>query len=130
MSEALTLPGGVRVEIQLDGSDTGGAHALLVDHPPVGWSLPPHRHRNESETIHVVAGRFELFVDGERRELGPGDTAHVPRGVLHSGANIGDDEGQRVIVFAPAGIEGWFREASANPDAAGELALRYGWEFG
>ena len=129
MAESVELPGGVRVEIALDGEATGGALALLVDHPPVGWSLPPHRHRNESETIHIVAGRFELIVEGERRELGPGDSAHVPSGTLHSGRNLGDEEGQRVIVFSPAGVEGWFRAAAAEPERAGELALQYGWEF-
>ena len=129
MTEDLELPGGVRVTIGLAGEATEGAFALLVDRPPVGWSLPPHRHRNESETIHVVAGRFELVVEGERRELGPGDSVHVPRGTLHEGRNIGDDEGRRVIVFSPAGVEGWFRAAAAEPDRAGELALEYGWEF-
>ena len=129
MTEELDLPGGVRVTIGLDGEATAGALTLLVDRPPVGWSLPPHRHRNESETIHVVAGRFELIVEGERRELGPGDSAHVPRGALHSGGNIGDEQGQRVVVFSPAGVEGWFRAVAAEPERAGELALAYGWEF-
>src|SRR3954454_22717291 len=129
MAEDLELPGGVHVTIALDGEATGGTLTLLVDRPPVGWSLPPHRHRNESETIHVVAGRFELIVAGERRELGPGDSAHVPRGVLHQGGNIGDEAGQRVVVFAPAGVEGWFRAVAAEPDRAGELALEYGWTF-
>ena len=129
MGEDLELPGGVRVTIGLDGEATGGALTLLVDRPPIGWALPPHRHRNESETIHVVAGRFELTIDGERRELGPGDSAHVPAGTLHSGGNIGDVEGRRVVVFSPAGVEGWFRAVAAEPERAGELALAYGWEF-
>jgi mannose-6-phosphate isomerase-like protein (cupin superfamily) len=129
MAEDLELPGGVPVTIALDGEATGGALTLLVDRPPVGWSLPPHRHRNESETIHVVDGRFELIVEGERRELGPGDAAHVPAGTLHAGRNLGDEPGRRVIVFSPAGVEGWFRAAAADPARAGELALQYGWEF-
>lgn len=129
MAENLELPGGVRVTIALDGEATGGALALLVDRPPAGWSLPPHRHTNETETIHIVAGRFELNIEGDRRELGPGDSAHIPRGALHEGRNLGAEEGERVIVFAPAGVEGWFRAAAAEPERAGELALQYGWEF-
>src|SRR4051794_15033457 len=129
MAEDLELPGGVPVTIALDGEATGGALTLLVDQPPVGWSLPPHRHRNESETIHIVAGRFELIVEGERGELGPGAAAPVPAGPLPAGRNLGDEPGRRVIVFSPAGVEGWFRAASADPARAGELALQYGWEF-
>ena len=129
MAEELELPGGVRVTIVLDGEATHGALTQLVDRPPVGWSLPPHRHRNESETIHIVSGRFELIVEGVRLELGPGDSAHVPAGALHEGRNLGDEEGRRVVIFSPAGVEGWFRAAAAEPDRAGELAVQYGWEF-
>ncbi len=63
------MPGGVRTEIQLTGEDTGGAFCLLVDHPPAGWSLPPHRHHQEAETIHIVEGDFEMEIDGARSRL-------------------------------------------------------------
>jgi quercetin dioxygenase-like cupin family protein len=127
--QEVVLPGGTRVEVHLGAADTGGLMCLLVDHPPPGWALPPHRHANEAETIHVLDGRFELVVDGERCELGPGDTAHVPRGVVHSGRNVGDGPGRRLIVFTPGGIEGWFLEVGETPESALEAALRYGWEF-
>ena len=130
------MPGGMRTEIHLRGADTGGAFCLLADEPPAGWALPPHRHANESETIHIVAGRFELDVEGERRELGPGDTAHVPKGAVHSGGNVGDEPGRRVVVFSPAGIEGFFLETgTAEPGAPVDVqaaiasAQRHGWEF-
>jgi quercetin dioxygenase-like cupin family protein len=83
------MPGGVRTEIHLAGEDTAGAFCLLVDHPPSGWSLPPHRHANETETIHIVEGEFELELDGARTRLLAGETIHIPRGVAHSGGNVG-----------------------------------------
>ena len=130
MPETLRLPGDFRVDLHLDGAATGGALCLFVDHPPPGWSLPPHRHANEAETVHVVEGTFDMVVDGERSVLGPGDTAHVPIGVLHSGGNIGETPGRRVVVFSPAGIEGFFREAAGTDErAALAAALRHGWEF-
>ena len=127
--QEVTLPGGLRVEVHLRAEDTGGQLCLLVDHPPPGWVLPAHRHRNEAETIHVVSGRFELTVDGDVREMGPGDTEHVPRGVVHAGRNVGDEPGHRVLVFTPGGIEGWFLEVGVSPQTALEAAQRYGWEF-
>jgi quercetin dioxygenase-like cupin family protein len=130
------MPGGVRTEIHLAAEDTGGAFCLLVDHPPVGWSLPAHRHRNEAETIHIVEGDFELEVAGVRLRLSSGQTAHVPRGVIHSGANVGRQRGRRVLLFSPAGMERFFLDAGASEpgeelDAAGTLphAMRHGWEF-
>ncbi len=130
------MPGRVRTEIHLTGEDTGGAFCLLVDHPPAGWSLPAHRHRNEAETIHIVEGDFEMEVDGRRVRLSPGETVHVPRGVIHSGANSGDRPGLRVLLFSPAGMEQFFAEAGA-PEPDGEIdgartlasATRHGWEF-
>ena len=130
MPERVVLPGGFEIEIHLDAADTAGAFALFVDRPEAGWSLPPHRHLGEAETIHIVEGTFDLTVEGERTVLGPGDTAHVPRGVLHSGGNIGSSRGQRVVVFSPAGMEDFFREAAGDDQAAAlQAALRHGWRF-
>jgi quercetin dioxygenase-like cupin family protein len=130
------MPGGVRTEIHLATDETGGAFCLLVDHPPVGWSLPPHRHHNEAETIHVVEGDFEMEIDGRRSLLSAGATVHVPRGVVHSGANVGRRPGRRVLLFSPGGMERFFLEAGAatpdgpvDPAATLASATRHGWEF-
>jgi mannose-6-phosphate isomerase-like protein (cupin superfamily) len=130
------MPGGVRTEVHLAGEDTGGAFCLLVDRPPAGWSLPPHRHRNEAETIHIVAGDFEMDVGGRQSRLSAGETIHVPRGAVHSSANVGRQPGHRVVLFSPAGIERFFLETGASTpgaevDVAAALASagRHGWEF-
>jgi quercetin dioxygenase-like cupin family protein len=39
----------------------------------------------------VLAGRFELVVDGEAAVLGPGDWIVVPRGVRHTATVVGDE---------------------------------------
>ena len=130
------MPDDVRTEIQLVAEDTDGAFCLVVDHPPVGWSLPAHRHHNEAETIHVVQGDFEFEVDGLRSRISAGRSIHIPRGVTHSSANIGRQTGCRVVLFSPAGMEGFFLEAgAATPDSEIDLAAvvasatRHGWEF-
>ena len=130
------MPGGVRTEIHLDSEDTGGAFCLLVDEPPVGWVLPAHRHRDEAETIHIVEGEFEMEVRGQRSRVVAGQTVHVPRGAVHSGANVGAAPGRRVVLFSPGGMESFFLEAGASgPERevdlseALALALAHGWEF-
>jgi mannose-6-phosphate isomerase-like protein (cupin superfamily) len=130
------MPGDVRTEIHLDSDHTDGAFCLLIDHPPVGWSLPAHRHRNEAETIHIIEGSFEMNVDGTRSRLSPGQTIHVPRGVIHSGGNIGRQPGRRLLLFSPAGMERFFLETGAttpaaeiDPAAALASAIQHGWEF-
>jgi quercetin dioxygenase-like cupin family protein len=134
--EELWLAGN-RFEIHLTGDETGGSLCVLVDHPPTEFTLVQHRHANEDETIHVIEGTFEFFLEGATRRLGPGDTVHVPRGSLHGIRNVGEAAGKRVLVFHPAGLEAFFR-AAGTPDpqesrpAAELLALceRHGWSFG
>jgi quercetin dioxygenase-like cupin family protein len=139
MDPALTvvwMPGGVRTEIHLARGDTDGAFCLIVDHPPPGWSLPPHLHRGAAETIHVVEGEFEIGVDGRVCQLHAGQTLHVPADTVHSTANVGATRGKRVLVFSPAGMERFFLEAGgtsdgevSDPAAVLAAALRHGWEF-
>lgn len=129
------MPGGVRTEVHLGAAETGGAFCMLVDHPPAGWRLPAHRHAREAETIHIVAGEFEMTVGGEEVRLSAGQTIHIPQGVVHSGANARPEEGRRIVVFSPAGMEDFFLEAGSataeDPDlaAAAAAAARHGWEF-
>jgi mannose-6-phosphate isomerase-like protein (cupin superfamily) len=134
--EVVWMPGGVRTEIHWGGADTGGAFCLLVDEPPAGWALPPHIHTDAAETIHVVEGEFEMTVDGVNERLGPGQTLHIPAGVVHAGGNVGEGPGRRLLVFSPAGMEEFFREAgAASPEdetdrgATLAAALRHGWRF-
>ena len=133
--QVLWMPGGVRTEVHLRGEHTGGVFCLLVDEPPAGWALPPHRHRNEAETIHVLRGDFEMVIEGERVRACAGQTIHVPKGALHEGGNVGPDTGRRLVIFSPAGVEGFFLEMGA-PSADAEVdwralaasAERHGWE--
>jgi quercetin dioxygenase-like cupin family protein len=130
------MPGRVRTEIHLTAQDTAGAFCLLVDHPPVGWSLPPHRHLGEAETIHVLRGDFEMQIDGVTSRLSAGQSVHIPRGAIHSGANVGSQPGSRLLLFSPAGMERFFLEAGAptahtqiDLAATAASARSHGWEF-
>jgi quercetin dioxygenase-like cupin family protein len=84
----------------------------------------------------VIAGELEMTIDGDAIRLGPGRTVHIPAGVVHSGRNVGDGTGRRLLVFSPAGMEEFFREAGApspdvevDPRAALDAATRRGWRF-
>jgi quercetin dioxygenase-like cupin family protein len=135
--EILHVPGGEQtIEIVLDGAATGGELALLTLRMPPGAGSPLHRHTLESETLVVREGSLAVELDGERRDLGPGDALHVPCGALHS---FRSEAGAVVDVLAvPAGLEGFFRavcsrEADAPPPDPAEVAAaveRHGLDFG
>lgn len=60
-------------------------------------ALHHHPHRQVS---YVVAGRFEVIVDGERAELTPGDCFYVDADRVHG--VIAREAGTLVDVFTPA----------------------------
>jgi mannose-6-phosphate isomerase-like protein (cupin superfamily) len=55
--------------------------------PPGCVPPPPHVHRHQVEEYEVLEGSFDVVVDGRWRTLGPGETAAVPIGALHTFRN-------------------------------------------
>ena len=54
-----------------------------------GAALPAHSHPHE-QVAQVLEGRFELVVDGEPFQLGPGEVVVIPGGVPHTGRALTD----------------------------------------
>ncbi len=52
--------------------------------------VPWHWHE-ELETVLVKAGRAVVFVEGERRELGPGEGCFIAAGALHNARREGEE---------------------------------------
>ena len=76
--------------------------ASLFELPPGGASFPLHAHYANEELIVVLAGRPSLTgLDGELRELAPGDVVACPAG--REGAHRLDnhrDEPARVLIVS------------------------------
>lgn len=73
---------------------------------PPGTGHAFHRHPAMEEIIYVVAGQAEQWVDRDRRTLGPGDIAHIPKDVVHGTYNAGDDTLVFLAILSPAVFEG------------------------
>jgi quercetin dioxygenase-like cupin family protein len=73
---------------------------------PPGCAHQFHRHPAMEEIIYVVSGTAEQWVDRENRLLGPGDTAHIPIGVVHGTYNAGSDTLVFLAILSPAKFEG------------------------
>jgi len=54
-----------------------------------GASLPAHSHIHE-QVSHVLEGRFQLTIEGEPIEFGPGIVVVIPSNAIHSGLAITD----------------------------------------
>ena len=113
---AVRMPGGCFVTRRVDAEQTGGAYSLFEVEVGPGGSEPPHVQHREDECICVVEGRFEVLVEDERFEAGPGRVIYVPRGALHAFGNAGEEAARLLAIHTPGGTHEGFVEA------AGELA--------
>jgi quercetin dioxygenase-like cupin family protein len=73
---------------------------------PAGKGHAFHRHPAMEEIIYVVSGEAEQWVDRFARRLGPGDTAHIPRDVVHATYNAGAGELVFLAILSPAVFDG------------------------
>ncbi|HEU5246709.1 MAG TPA: cupin domain-containing protein [Candidatus Udaeobacter sp.] len=105
---------GEEVRIHLDGGRTAGELTIWTEITPPGGGPPPHYHLNEDETFHVLEGRIGFLLNGEWNEVGPGGTAFIPRGVVHTFKNVGDQPSRMLIATTPSGIEKFFARCAAE----------------
>ncbi|GAB3236208.1 cupin domain-containing protein [Algoriphagus aestuariicola] len=54
---------------------------------PLAAGPPPHIHSTFDEVFEVVNGKLSIWVDGENREIGPGEKLTVPKGTPHKPYN-------------------------------------------
>ena len=73
---------------------------------PAGRAHQFHRHPAMEEIIYVLSGTAEQWVDREKRVLGPGDVAHIPRDVVHGTYNAGADTLVFLAILSPATFSG------------------------
>jgi quercetin dioxygenase-like cupin family protein len=61
-----------------------------------------HKHPDQDEMIIVKSGRVEQWLEGERSELGPGDSVYIDKDVVHGSYNTGAEPAELQVVLAPA----------------------------
>ncbi len=137
MSTAMSTPAGVllhrpaatgpsywgpgdRYTFLVTGEESGGAYFAMEALVPPGGGPPAHTHSREDETFYVLEGEIEFLLGAERITAGPGDFVNVPRGTVHCFHNAASETARLVLTFAPAGIEGFFRETLEEAQGGSE----------
>lgn len=69
---------------------------------PPGGATTEHYHRVSEELYFFTAGRGRLRVDGEERDVRPGDCVVLPPGAVHKLWNTGDEPLRLLCCCAPA----------------------------
>lgn len=77
-------------------------------------TLPPqeghgfHTHPELEEVIYVLKGEVTQWVEKESRRLGPGDSAHIPAGVVHATFNESAHDAVILAILSPGACDGPF----------------------
>src|SRR3954465_8638170 len=77
---------GIRFVLDAETSD-GRATAFEGDVPANAVMATAHSHDGFDETNYGLVGVTTFSVDGERRELHPGEVVFIPRGAVHAFEN-------------------------------------------
>jgi quercetin dioxygenase-like cupin family protein len=95
-----------------------------------GFDTGPHYHTKMEEIFYVLEGELNLRASDRVVRGGPGTFVFVPIGAAHSFGNQGPGMARMLLITAPPGFEGYFKEVSAllaeegPPDAEAIASLR------
>ena len=86
---------------------------------PAGGQVPWHNQEQE-EVYFIVAGRGEMCLGAERREIRQGEAVYIPGSVFHQLTNTGDEPMSMIYCYAPGGdVAHWRQELSGTLPRAG-----------
>ncbi len=106
--EALWFNGGLGV-LRATGDQTEGRYTVLELLAPKGFASPLHIHRREDEFFVVLSGEVRVRHGEDVIEAGAGSVVYGPRDVAHA-FHVDSEEARLLLLFGPAGVEGFFRE--------------------
>jgi mannose-6-phosphate isomerase-like protein (cupin superfamily) len=101
-AEAFTTKDGSTIR-ELFGIPTGGTslQSLAEASLPPGGSTQRHYHERSEEIYFLLEGRADMELEGEHRELGPGEAVAIPPGAWHEIKTLGESEVRFLCCCAP-----------------------------
>jgi mannose-6-phosphate isomerase-like protein (cupin superfamily) len=101
-------------------AQTSGEFSLLrTQNEPPDFGPPLHIHHDAAEAFYVLSGTYLMYVEDRQERCSPGTFVYVPRGLPHTFRVVSSEPGQKLNLFAPAAMVGFF-EQLAEAEAKGE----------
>jgi mannose-6-phosphate isomerase-like protein (cupin superfamily) len=108
--------------LKATGQDTGGLYAVAdIITTPEGL-VPLHVHHREDEAFFLLEGEVTFSIGDDVFDAGPGGFAFGPRDVPHR-YTVRSARARMLMVFSPAGFEGFIRETSEPSDSLDPIVL-------
>jgi quercetin dioxygenase-like cupin family protein len=133
--QAVVKIGQIEIRYLIDGTVSGAGVGMFELMVPVGSRVPPpHSHRDNEEVIYVLEGTLRYSVDGEVRDLKPGERMYSPRGSVHAFSNPHDRPARALVILTPDIGAQYFRDVAEvanvpggpNPARMADVMTRYG----
>jgi len=95
------------VNRRLIGPETVGSENLELLEGTVepGQGALPHAHPDLDQVIYMLTGTARAEIDGQSREMGPGDAAFFPKGMPHVFTVTGDRPAKVLVIYTPPYME-------------------------
>ena len=130
--------GSITVEFLVEAEDSNASVTVFECTVPAGARVPvAHSHDSFEETVYGLEGTCVYVIDGQEREIRPGDSVCIRRGQVHGFDNRGKSDVKFLAIASP-GVFGpaYFRDmdrvlaaaAGGPPDVAAvaEVMRRHG----
>jgi len=111
--------GQLEIRYLIDGAAHGGMGVFVLTVPAGSNVPPPHSHTRNEECVYALAGTLRYSVDGETRDLRPGDWMHTPKGAVHAFSNPHQETARALIVLTPDVGAQYFRDVASVINAGG-----------
>jgi mannose-6-phosphate isomerase-like protein (cupin superfamily) len=66
-----------------------------------GEGAAPHAHPGIEQVCYLLEGTALAEIDGERCELGPGDSCYFPAGVMHKFSATSEQPVKVLVIYSP-----------------------------
>jgi len=97
-----------RITVLIAGEQTNGAYAVVEIFTVPGGGPPPHIHHREDEMFYILEGEGTIFAGDDTIRASAGTCVHVPTGMVHHYKNEGNRPLRLLVMYTPAGFEGYF----------------------
>lgn len=105
---------GEHIQYTVTGRESDGAVVRYRWVSDSGGRIVEHTHPSCTEVFTILDGEATMVVAGERIVLGPGQSAVVPAGVVHSEANLTGQIVRGVVELTPASQTAELHDALAG----------------
>ncbi|HSD06613.1 cupin domain-containing protein [Flavobacterium sp.] len=121
MSKEVIKVGQLEITFLLESYQTNGQIAIFELLVPAGAKVPlPHYHEDYDETIYGLEGKITFNVAGQLKELHPGESLFIARGISHGFDNLSSEDCKALAIVTPALIgPEYFKEIGAIVNAGG-----------